>query len=100
MEIRLSEGASRTVGYTISFIKGEDGDIGGISLFFKDLTLVEQLNEQEKLKDRLAALGQMAAGLAHEIRNPLAAIELTASLIKREIERPLEPHNPIRINPI
>ena len=85
MEIRLREGASRTVGYTISFIKDEDGDVGGISLFFKDLTLVEQLNEQEKLKDRLAALGQMAAGLAHEIRNPLAAIELTASLIKRKL---------------
>jgi PAS domain S-box-containing protein len=85
MEIRVREGASRTVGYTISFIKGEDGEIAGISIFFKDLTLVEQLNEQEKLKDRLAALGQMAAGLAHEIRNPLAAIELTASLIKRKL---------------
>lgn len=85
MDIRLREGASRTVGYTISFIKDEDGNISGISLFFKDLTLVEQLNEQEKLKDRLAALGQMAAGLAHEIRNPLAAIELTASLIKRKL---------------
>ena len=59
--------------------------VDGVSLFFKDLTLVEQLNEQEKLKDRLAALGQMAAGLAHEIRNPLAAIELTASLIKRKM---------------
>ncbi len=85
MEIRLREGASRTVGYTISFIKSDDGEASGISLFFKDLTLVEQLNEQEKLKDRLAALGQMAAGLAHEIRNPLAAIELTAGLIKRKL---------------
>ncbi|MFN8008367.1 MAG: ATP-binding protein [Terriglobia bacterium] len=85
MDIRLKEGATRTVGYTISFIKGEQGETKGISLFFKDLTLVEQLNEQEKLKDRLAALGQMAAGLAHEIRNPLAAIELTASLIKRKL---------------
>lgn len=85
MEIRVRGGANRTVGYTISFIKEEDGEINGISLFFKDLTLVEQLNEQEKLKDRLAALGQMAAGLAHEIRNPLAAIELTASLIKRRL---------------
>ena len=85
LDLKIRNGTNRTVGYTISFIKNESGQVEGISLFFKDLTLVEQLNEQEKLKDRLAALGQMAAGLAHEIRNPLAAIELTASLIKRKM---------------
>ncbi len=85
MELLVKDGAEQTVGYTISFIRQESGDVEGISLFFKDLTLVEQMNEQEKLKDRLAALGQMAAGLAHEIRNPLAAIELTASLMKRKL---------------
>ena len=86
LDLRLRDGKVRTVGYTISFTKDDEGAVDGVSLFFKDLTLVEQLNEQEKLKDRLAALGQMAAGLAHEIRNPLAAIELTASLIKRKIQ--------------
>jgi signal transduction histidine kinase len=85
LDLRLRDGKNRTVGYTISFTKNEEGVVDGVSLFFKDLTLVEQLNEQEKLKDRLAYLGQMAAGLAHEIRNPLAAIELTASLIKRKM---------------
>ena len=85
LDLRLRGGKTRTVGYTISFTKDDAGVVDGVSLFFKDLTLVEQLNEQEKLKDRLAALGQMAAGLAHEIRNPLAAIELTASLIKRKM---------------
>jgi signal transduction histidine kinase len=85
LELNTKEGNGRTVGYTISFIKQHDGSIEGISVFLKDLTLVEQMNEQEKLKDRLAALGQMAAGLAHEIRNPLAAIELTTSLIKRKL---------------
>jgi signal transduction histidine kinase len=85
LELNTKEGNGRTVGYTISFIKLDDGSIEGISVFLKDLTLVEQMNEQEKLKDRLAALGQMAAGLAHEIRNPLAAIELTTSLIKRKL---------------
>jgi signal transduction histidine kinase len=85
MVLKVREGKDRTVGYTISFLKTEGGDVEGVSLFFKDLTLVEQMNEQEKLKDRLAALGQMAAGLAHEIRNPLAAIDLTTSLIKRKL---------------
>jgi signal transduction histidine kinase len=83
--IKVSEGKYRTLGYTISFLLNEDEFVDGVSLFFKDLTLVEQMNEQEKLKDRLAALGQMAAGLAHEIRNPLAAIELTTSLVKRKL---------------
>ncbi|MEW5979874.1 MAG: ATP-binding protein [Acidobacteriota bacterium] len=85
LELTTRDGGNRTVGYTISFIKSDDGVTQGLSLFFKDLTLVEQMNEQEKLKDRLAALGQMAAGLAHEIRNPLAAIELTTSLVKRKL---------------
>jgi signal transduction histidine kinase len=83
--IKVREGQYRTLGYTISFLRNEEEVVEGISLFFKDLTLVEQMNEQEKLKDRLAALGQMAAGLAHEIRNPLAAIELTTSLVKRKL---------------
>jgi signal transduction histidine kinase len=85
MVLRVSGDKDRTVGYTISSIKDEQGKVEGVSLCFKDLTKIEQLNEQEKLKDRLAALGQMAAGLAHEIRNPLAAIELTTSLIKRKL---------------
>ena len=46
---------------------------------------MEQLNEQEKLKDRLAALGQIGRRTCARIRNPLAAIELTASLIKRKM---------------
>jgi signal transduction histidine kinase len=55
-------------------------------MFFKDLTQIEHKEEQDRLKDRLAALGQMAAGLAHEIRNPLAAIEVTSSLLKRRVD--------------
>jgi signal transduction histidine kinase len=46
---------------------------------------VEHKEEQERLKDRLAALGQMAANLAHEIRNPLASIEVSSSLLKRRL---------------
>lgn len=84
MEIRSREEDGRTIGFTISAIK--DGtDTSGVALFFKDLTMVERQEEQDRLRDRLAALGQMAASMAHEIRNPLASIDVTASLLKRKL---------------
>ena len=54
-------------------------------LFFKDLTQVEQLEERERLRDRLASLGEMAAGIAHELKNPLAGIEVMAGLLRRQV---------------
>lgn len=84
MEIRSREDDGRTIGFTISTIPGESSP-EGVALFFKDLTQVEQREERERLRDRLAALGEMAASLAHEIRNPLASIEVTATLLRRRI---------------
>jgi len=84
MEIRSREDDGRTIGFTISTIPGEAGP-EGVALFFKDLTQVERQEEQERLRDRLAALGQMAASLAHEIRNPLASINVTATLLRRRL---------------
>ena len=57
----------------------------GAVMFFKDLTQVEQLEERERLRDRLASLGEMAAGIAHELKNPLAGIEVMAGLLRRQV---------------
>ena len=54
-------------------------------MFFKDLTRVEQIEERERLRDRLAALGEMAAAIAHEVKNPLAGIKVMAGLLRRKI---------------
>ena len=54
-------------------------------MFFKDLTRVEQLEERERLRDRLATLGEMAASMAHELKNPLAGIEVMAGLLRRKV---------------
>jgi len=83
-ELRLKQ-TDKVIGYTLSLIRDESDDTIGAALFFKDLTYVEQLEERERLRDRLAALGQMAAAMAHEIKNPLAGIEVMAGLLHREL---------------
>jgi len=69
----------------------EEGEkASGAAIVFKDLTRIERMAEQKKLKDRLMALGQMAVGFAHEIRNPLASIEFTVSRLKRKLNHSTE----------
>lgn len=77
--------SGKVIGYTLSHVLDDAGDVVGAALFFKDLTLVEQLEERERLRDRLAALGEMAAAIAHEVKNPLAGIEVMAGLLRRRI---------------
>lgn len=85
LDLKAPGRPKRVIGGSISHVRGADGSRDGSVLFFKDLTTIEQGEEQERLKDRLAALGHMAAGLAHEIRNPLGNIGTTASLLKRKL---------------
>ena len=79
------EHVAKSIGFTVSLVQGPDGSPAGAAMFFKDLTPIERKAEQERLKDRLAALGQMAASMAHEIRNPLASIEVTCKLLERRL---------------
>jgi signal transduction histidine kinase len=83
-ELRLKS-SNKVIGYTISQVHNARGRISGATLFFKDLTRVEQLEERERLRDRLAALGEMAAAIAHEVKNPLAGIEVMAGILKRQL---------------
>ena len=83
-ELRIKD-LDRVVGYTLSKVKDEDGTAIGAVMFFKDLTQVEQMEERERLRDRLASLGEMAAGIAHELKNPLAGIEVMAGLLRRQV---------------
>jgi PAS domain S-box-containing protein len=58
----------------------------GTVVVFQDLREIEHLREQVRRKDRLAALGEMAATVAHEIRNPLGGIRGFAALLERDID--------------
>jgi signal transduction histidine kinase len=84
VELRLRS-TGKVIGYTLALVRDDLGEPAGVALFFKDLTRVEQLEERERLRDRLAALGEMAAAMAHELKNPLAGIEVMAGLLRRKI---------------
>ena len=83
-ELRLKP-MGKVIGYTLSLIRDERDQTVGAALLFKDLTHVEQMEERERLRDRLAALGEMAAAMAHEIKNPLGGIEVMAGLLRRQL---------------
>lgn len=61
----------------------ESGHLTRLVVTFHDLTLIRKLEEQVRRQDRLAALGRMAAGVAHEIRNPLGIISGSAELLHK-----------------
>jgi len=75
-----------TIGFTLMPVRGSGGAVLGAALIFRDLAPIERGGEQVRLHERLAALGQMAAGLAHELRTPLAAVEVLAGLLRRRLE--------------
>ena len=73
-DVLTPEGFAVRVGYNVSPLVGEDGARNGLILTFQDLTEIRTMEENVRRKDRLAAVGRVAAGLAHEIRNPLGAM--------------------------
>jgi len=72
--ITIGSDKPRHLGVTISPILGNDGVLQASVCLFTDLTDVMQLEEQLRLKEALARLGELTAGLAHEFRNGLATI--------------------------
>ena len=70
----VEEGTRRTVGFSVTRLTRADDVPVGYIVIFQDLSEWRQLQEEVQMKDRMAVVGELAAGLAHEIGNPLAAI--------------------------
>jgi len=77
-------GESRRLGATISPIRRGEGKINGAICLLTDLTELAALQQQVQLKENLAALGELSAGIAHEFKNALATISGYAQLIRAE----------------
>ena len=74
------------LGATSSVLRGSEGSPGGVVVNFRDLSLIKKLSEEVKMSQHLAALGELAAGIAHEVRNPLNAIQGFVQLIREGVE--------------
>ncbi|MFH0911327.1 MAG: ATP-binding protein [Planctomycetota bacterium] len=79
------DGSRRILDVAAGPIRNESGAILGAVATFRDNTELVRLEESLRRRERLAALGEMAAQLAHEIRNPLGGIELYTSLLERSL---------------
>jgi two-component system, NtrC family, sensor histidine kinase PilS len=72
---------TRVIGFSFAELLDHEARRRGFTLVFQDLTPWRRLEEQLRIKDRMAAVGELAAGLAHEIGNPLAAISGSVQLL-------------------
>jgi PAS domain S-box-containing protein len=84
VEHRAPDGDSRRLGVTISPIRRGTEKISGAICLLTDLTELATLQQQVQLKENLAALGELSAGIAHEFKNALATISGYAQMIRAE----------------
>ncbi len=72
--------------FSISPLRLPDGDQKGQILFFQDMTEVKRIEKEMKKVEGLALIGELAAGIAHEIRNPMASISGSIQMLKESLD--------------
>lgn len=85
-DLRTPDGFAVHVGYSVSLLRSEDNEPTGYIFSFQDLSEIRSMEESVRRKDRLAAVGRVGAGLAHEIRNPLGAMRGAIQLLESKTE--------------
>jgi two-component system sensor histidine kinase PilS (NtrC family) len=79
------DGRKIYLGFSISPLTDPEGSLIGHTLIFQDITKFKEMEEQMKRGDKMAAIGVLAAGMAHEIRNPLASLSGSIQMLKSEL---------------
>jgi len=80
------DGEVRDLEFKISPLQGASGELLGSLVIFNDVTETRKMEERLRKSDRLAAVGQLAAGMAHEIRNPLASISGSIQMLDQAVD--------------
>lgn len=86
--IQLPNGAKRFLGFSVSPLLDNNQQSLGYIFSFQDLTEIMRLEEEVRLKERMAAIGRMAAAIAHEIRNPLTAMSGSVEILRSHANLP------------
>jgi len=85
--LKCKDGSDLPLGCSITNLSDEEDVVRGYVILFRDLTELKRLKSVAKRSEHLAALGVMAAGVAHEIRNPLHAIRASVELTQLKIKK-------------
>ena len=85
-ELKRTDGHAIPLGFSTSLVRDTEGNVLGAVEVFNDLTEVKRLETELQRVHTLAALGEMAATVAHEIRNPLGGIAGFAALLERDLD--------------
>ncbi len=89
-DLATAGGGTLHVGYSSFQLLGRGGDVIGAAVIFQDLTELRAMEERVARSERLADLGGVASGLAHELRNPLASMMGALDLLKQNPEMAAE----------
>ncbi len=83
--VRRHNGTMLPLGLSMSILKDDAGAMRGVIAVFQDLTEVRRMEERMRKADRLAAIGELSAGIAHELRNPLASISGSIEMLSHDL---------------
>jgi len=86
IDFERQDGNKLYLGFSQSILRDPNGEEMGLILIFQDLTEFRQMQEQVRRMDRLAVAGELAAGIAHEIKNPLASLSGSIQMLRDEVE--------------